>query len=570
MGNDSYYETLANKMSKITGVQFDDKNKSMVKSRIDKRIRELKLSGIEEYVKFVNKSGSTEVDELISLMTTHHTYFMREKNQFDYLIKQLPALVQKLKGQGRNTIKIWSAACSYGEEVYTLSMILRYHLDKIDPTMKVELTGSDICQKAVKHAERGVYLWNALKRVPAMYLSKCWLRGDGKIQHYVKATKKIKDCTNFKVVNLIENKDNIFNQKFDMIFCRNVFIYFSPLQIKKIVDRFSNCLEDDGVLFVGISETLTDYDKQYRHAGQSIYLKGAESTEKPVETVAQVLAPVAKKIKRVLCVDDSPTVQKILKKILVKETGYEVVHCAGHGGEAEEWLKTNSCDVMILDLHMPVMDGVSYMAKNFNDKHPKVLIMSSINRENMEVAQKALNLGASDYVEKPNVKELNKCVEELVSKLDSITDGDDNFERFEIKDVDQGQDNFNCIISGYAKDLGRVEELITEIGKSVHFFIVPANSAEKAQIEAKLASFPVPHLKVCDSSYLKHHGFTKHNTRTIALSDSYNALKSVYEQIGMKRFLVEDTGVINFEDVKHEAAELVPFESVVYEIKRGA
>ena len=106
------------------------------------------------------------------------------------------------------------------------------------------------------------------------------------------------------------------------------------------------------------------------------------------------------------------------------------------------------------------------------------------------MAQKALTLGASDYVEKPNVKELTKCVEELVSKLDTITSCEDSFERFEIKSADHGEDNFNCIISGYAKDLGRVEELIHEIGKSAHYFFVPANSLEKSQIEQKLKTIP--------------------------------------------------------------------------------
>lgn len=567
MSNENLYNVLAEKMSKITGVQFDDKNKSMVKSRIDKRIRELRLEGIDAYFQLVNKAGSTEVDELISIMTTHHTYFMREKNQFDYLIQNLPELVKSQKQKGKNSIRIWSAACSYGEEVYTLSMLLQYHLEKLDPSFKFEIIGSDICQKAVNHASRGIYLWNSLKRVPAMYLAKSWLKGEGKIENYVKATSRIKNQCSFKIVNLISAHDPIFSEKFDIIFCRNVFIYFNQSQIKQIVKRFNQCLNDSGILYVGISETLTEYDKEFKHIGQSIYVKG---TQEKARTPLYIAPIQTKRVKRVLCVDDSPTVQKILQKILVKETGYEVVHCANNGQEAFEYLQKNTVDAMILDLHMPVMDGITYLEKHFKTGHPDVLIMSSINRENMDIAQKALRLGASDYVEKPNVKELDKCIEELVGKLDTITEGDKNFERFEIKSVEHQADSFNCIISSGVKDLGRVEELIGEIGKNAHYFIIPANDEDHYEMHKKLSILPVPNLKVCGASYLNHHGFTKENTRVIALSDTYRSLKSSFSQIGSSRFLVEDTGSLGLGELENDSIELVPFESVVYEIKRCA
>lgn len=569
MSLDKDYEALASKISKLTGVQFDEKNKSMVKSRIDKRVRELKLDSLNDYITLVNKIGSPEIDELISIMTTHHTYFMREKNQFDYLIKNLPDLIKSKKAKGKNSIRIWSAACSYGEEVYTLSMLLKYHIDLIDPSFKFEIIGTDICQKAVNHASRGIYLWSSLKRVPAMYLSKSWLKGEGDIQHYVKASERIKKQCSFKVVNLIDGSHPIFNDKFDIIFCRNVFIYFNHFQITKIVDKFNQCLTEDGALFVGISETLSDYNKEFKHIGQSIYLKGTEKEENNIIPLS-IPTVLKKSIRKLLCVDDSPTVQKIMNKIIQPESGYEVVHCASNGKEAHEYLTKNSVDAVILDLHMPVMDGITYLETYFNKDHPKVLIMSSINRENMDIAQKAIKLGASDYVEKPNVKELDRCVEEITSKLDTILDNSTSFERFEIKEVDHQQDQFNCIISSTLRDLGRVEELISEIGKNAHYFIIPTLETEKDEIERKLMSLPVPTLKVCNAKYLEHHGFNNRNTRVIALSDSYKLLKDEFSKIGSSRFLVEDTGRIDLTELSNDQIELVPFESVVYEIKRVA
>ena len=108
---------------------------------------------------------------------------------------------------------------------------------------------------------------------------------------------------------------------------------------------------------------------------------------------------------KVLCVDDSKIILSLLKKIFSGNDGFEVVGTAENGQEAEEFLKHNKVDVMTLDIHMPIMDGLSYLKKNYNQSHPPVVIVSSVSREDAFKAMEGLRLGASDYIEKPSLED---------------------------------------------------------------------------------------------------------------------------------------------------------------------
>ena len=418
------YDVIASTISSITGVQLGEKQKNLVESRLNRRFRELKIQE-NEYLSYFHSNREQELSALISLLTTHHTFFFREYGHFEYLLESLPDVVMRAKSEGRNKIRIWSAASSYGHEAYSLGMFLNYHLPKIDPSMKFEILGSDVCEDSVKRANKGIYRWDELKKAPQIYMTKNWMKGTGDIAHFVKASPVLKEKVSFKVNNLTNFSSELVGQKFDYIFCRNVFIYFSNQQITEIVNKMKHHLHEGATLILGLSESLMEIPDGFKNLGRSIYQKGVSLPKsKPVQNdspqITNNIASASQQILKVLCIDDSPVVIKLLSKILTKEKGFEIVGTAENGLIAQEFIKNHpEVDVVTLDIHMPEMNGVDYLAHTYNDNHPPVVMVSSVSQEDSDLALKALELGATDYLEKPTIENFDLVQEELQRKLKS-------------------------------------------------------------------------------------------------------------------------------------------------------
>ena len=137
--DDAVVDFFSSEVSRLTGVQLGEKQRAMVESRLNKRSHELGLEGIQDYVEYYRERGQQETTALISLMTTHHTYFFREYSHFEYLEKNVLAkAVVAAKARGDKTVRIWSAACSRGQEVYSLAMFLDFHLKNMAPDVTFE------------------------------------------------------------------------------------------------------------------------------------------------------------------------------------------------------------------------------------------------------------------------------------------------------------------------------------------------------------------------------------------------------------------------------------------------
>ncbi|MDR3607847.1 MAG: CheR family methyltransferase [Oligoflexia bacterium] len=394
----------------ITGVQLKDRQRSMVEARLTKRMLELGLKTDEEYLHYFNSHREAEVAALVSLLTTHHTYFFREFAHFEYLERTgLRVAVEAAKARGERIIRIWSAACSRGQEVYSLAMFLNQHLKRLAPDFSYEILGTDVDPESVAIAKNGVFQYRDIKEVPLQFVSGNWARGTGEIADYVKAKGSIKDACRFEVLNLLKF-DGVVGKKFDIIFCRNVFIYFTSEQIRKITGNFLKALTPEGMLFIGISESLNGLDLPLSLHGPSIYRREAKPEKAPA--AAAPAAPL-----RVLCVDDSPSVLALLKQILKKEHGFEVVATAVNGLDAAKKLQEVKADVMTLDIHMPEQTGLEYLRKNKGPNHPPVVIISSVAREDAELALQCLQAGADDYVEKPALANMKERGDEIRTKL---------------------------------------------------------------------------------------------------------------------------------------------------------
>jgi chemotaxis protein methyltransferase CheR len=395
----------------ITGVQLGEKQASMVQSRISKRISDLGLETEDDYLDYLESHREKESAALVSLLTTHHTYFFREAAHFDFLEKQaLSALVARKRKSGDKKIRIWSAAASRGQESYSLSLCVNEWLRKNAPEMSYEILGTDVDPESIEIARNGVYHIKEVQSLPIHYME-MWAKGTGDITQYVRAKKQIKTPCRFEVLNLLRIPAK-FESNFDLIFCRNVFIYFTLDQIKSITENLLRLMHPVGYLFLGISETLNGLGLPVQGLGPSIYQKTSSTTPPLSAPIA-----VAARSLRVLCVDDSNVILSLMKRVLTKEEGYEIVGTAMNGLEASEKVRTLKPDLMTLDIHMPGQDGVAYLKANFRYGHPPVLMISSVPREDSDLALKCLELGASDYVEKPTLANLTSRSEEIRLKL---------------------------------------------------------------------------------------------------------------------------------------------------------
>lgn len=433
---DEVVREVSRLVHKLSGIQLNDAQAHMVQSRLRTRMLRLGIKTPEEYLEFLRHNHHQESVALLSLLTTHHTFFFREIAHFEMLENQLlPLILPKVRQRADKTIQVWSAACSRGQEVYSLAMFLDFYLQRYAPDVKYKILGSDVDPESVKIAANGVYLKQELDKAPTAYVGNHWAKGSGDIAHFVRAAKSLRDNCRFAVVNLLGDTGSVATQKFDIIFCRNVFIYFNEAQIKSIVSMLLDHLESDGRLFVGISETLSSLSIPMHSHGYSVYSRQAPKPATKLELVttpaptkmatasAIPTTPTAAPVKplRVLCVDDSKSIQALLAKVLTKENGFEIVGNAYDGQEAAQFLAKNTVDVMTLDIHMPVMDGLTYLQKHFNAKHPPVVIISSVAREDANIALKTLELGAADYVEKPSLNNLLQQAEEIRLKLKMAT-----------------------------------------------------------------------------------------------------------------------------------------------------
>lgn len=490
-------DDIAKVISKITGNQFSSKHSSMLEFRLKKRCLELKIDGLENYYQYFKANQNSEVNYLISLLTTHHTFFFREFSHFQYLEdKALPELIPIVRKRNDKKIKVWSAACSKGHEVYSLAMFFDLTLKQYAPDLSYHILGSDIDSESIAFAYNGVYTRKEVKEIPLAYLGNHWARGTGEISEYVKAKASLRDNIQWTQLNLLTLPKS-FAHKFDIIFCRNVFIYFNQNQIKQSSEDLIQHLEPHGYYFIGVSESLNGLSLPLVSQGPSIYRpitvlasekatqktpaigeKTEKSDRRPMERSLKAVPPptpaiVTKEILKVLCVDDSPSILMLLKKILTKEEGFDVVGTASNGLDASQKLKTLKPDIMTLDIHMPQQTGVEYLQKNFGSNHPPVVMVSSVSREESDLALKALHLGASDYVEKPALSNLQEITDEIRRKLRSAYRNstvyhqktslqlDDSFRKTER--LTQPQKYLRFIIA-HLSDKQKLESLIKEFG----------------------------------------------------------------------------------------------------------
>ena len=241
---------------------------TLVQSRLNRRVRKHGLNSFKDYVKLVH-ADAEERRAMVVALTTNHTHFFRESHHFDHLRETaLPWLQRQAQSK---PLRIWSAGCSSGEEVYSIAMCLRgpdrgsaAWLDRAD----VKLLATDLSPIVVESARRAVYPANAVQPIPAPYRAN-WLRPEG--ADFVVAD-EVRSMVTARVLNLFEPWP--MRQRYDVIFCRNVMIYFDDAAKAELEARFVDLLVPGGYLYIGHSERLIGAAaSQMKPAGHTIYVK---------------------------------------------------------------------------------------------------------------------------------------------------------------------------------------------------------------------------------------------------------------------------------------------------------
>lgn len=244
------------------------KKKQLIEGRLNATILAMGFQDFSEYVDYMlAKSTDKDIEVLLNRLTTNYTYFMREKVNFDFFSNTiLPNLVKTKKNK---VLSVWSAGCSSGQEPYTLSILMKEFLGREASHWDTRILATDISQNALQQAQAGVYTAESLKDVPATWLSKYFTPRAGTDEYEV--TKELKANVIFKTFNLMDPIK--FKIPFDVIFCRNVMIYFNQGTKDALVDRFHSATNQGGYLIIGLSESINKATSKYKYVMPAVYRK---------------------------------------------------------------------------------------------------------------------------------------------------------------------------------------------------------------------------------------------------------------------------------------------------------
>lgn len=267
--NSKDFDTITKKVYDVCGITLNETKFEMVRRRLTSRLKALGLSSIEQYLGYLDAHNAEEEPFFINAITTNFTSFFRENHHFDYLDKVLIPHWLKEKKHIRQ-LRIWSAGCSSGEEPYTIAMILDKYKEQLS-SWDIKILATDIDTNILSKAKEGEYL-----KEKNQNLDKTIVRQHFQCSHYdktkyIRVKDSLKQNITFKRLNFLEPWP--MKKQYDLIFCRNVIIYFDNTTQESIIQQFQDLQATGGTLFIGHSESLYRMSTQYDLIGKAIYQK---------------------------------------------------------------------------------------------------------------------------------------------------------------------------------------------------------------------------------------------------------------------------------------------------------
>lgn len=269
--SDKEFSIIRNLVKEHTGINLSDAKRELVYGRIARRLRALKLNNFGQYCALLRDGNAEEFEQFTNAITTNLTSFFREPHHFEHLASRaLPEIMEKNRASRR--LRIWSAGCSTGEEVYSIAITLRETIPQIEQ-WNVRILATDLDSNVLAKAQSGIYDRERITGLPKQRLRRWFLAGRGDNEGKVKVAPELQSLIQFKQLNLMQNWP--MRGPFDVIFCRNVVIYFDKETQRVLFDRFAQMLDNENHLFVGHSENLLKVSNRFHLLGQTIYRKVA-------------------------------------------------------------------------------------------------------------------------------------------------------------------------------------------------------------------------------------------------------------------------------------------------------
>ncbi len=250
------------------GINLHDGKKELVRARLGKRMRQIGCNSFNEYFHIIKDDQTgEELVKMLDAVSTNMTSFFREEEHFQFMKEKLFPVYEKKNSEG---LRFWSAGCSSGEEPYSLAMWLRDNLSE-NVSKDIKIIATDISTKVLSLAARGVYPAKSVQKIPAYQLRKYFQCGVNSQKGFYRVKKEIKDHVEFRRQNLTAPFN--FSCSFDVIFCRNVMIYFNQESREALIKRATHCLRDGGYLMVGHAESLNGIKHRLKYIQPSVYRK---------------------------------------------------------------------------------------------------------------------------------------------------------------------------------------------------------------------------------------------------------------------------------------------------------
>ena len=259
MMSDDVFRLMRDLISEYCGIYYDDESKYIMERRLNRRLQVCGMQDFQDYYRFLlyNRDRENELAEIIDILTVNETYFFRENKQFDALLEEIAPELMKIRS-GARKLRIWSAGCASGEEPYTVAMLVLEN-PQIFGDWEVEVLGSDINKRVLHKARKGVYRKNSFRSTENYYIRK-YFEEDGDNFRIVDKVRKLVD---FSHLNLLEPKKFSFLGDLDIIFCRNVLIYFHTGAKIKVVESYHDRLLSGGYLLLGHAESLMNISTSF-------------------------------------------------------------------------------------------------------------------------------------------------------------------------------------------------------------------------------------------------------------------------------------------------------------------
>ena len=259
------FEQIRRLIYEHAGISLSPAKMDMVYSRIARRLRATNLNTFQEYLGFLD-ANPDEWPHFTNSLTTNLTSFFRESHHFPVLAEH----AQQLKRQGRRPLRVWSSACSTGEEPYSIAMTLIEAFDSWTPPVKILAT--DLDTNVVRHAAEGIYPLERVEKLSTAQLKRFFLRGTGSRAGMARVRPELQALIEFQPLNLLSPSWPM-REPFDVIFCRNVMIYFDTPLRARIVSEFERLLTPGGYLFLSHSENLLGIQHNFKTHGVAVYKK---------------------------------------------------------------------------------------------------------------------------------------------------------------------------------------------------------------------------------------------------------------------------------------------------------